>query len=411
MTDSLKSSLPRYEQVRRQVVRFIAERNLQPGDRLPSDRRLAEYFGFNHRTIRKGLRPLVEHGIIERQVGSGTFLRVSPATTERAPGASRDDKPTKVCLGLLLHLDGSSYLSAILKTLHIAARERDVELAIRTAGSKPESLLAGVRQLVQAGARCVIIPWLPGAPSPQSLEPLVAEVDGALVLPKPVPGLEPLCYETPAAFEREDNYPVQLIGTLLQRAGYGHIAFFGPGFLERETVRRRLEAYRQFIQEAQMTELTGRTCTRHSETDALIERWKRYSGDLAVFCFDDEWAISLMTALHRSGIAIPEEIAVVGFNNIPLAARMTPPLTSVQFDYIHVARCLVEHALGMLHGGRPPLSGVGHPSLVIRESCGLRRRLGAALDTVLEEVVTSVAQREPVQAACGQPVARNTESG
>jgi DNA-binding LacI/PurR family transcriptional regulator len=63
-----------FERVAAHVREILREGSLAPGDSLPSERELAERLGVSHLTVRKSLLPLVEEGLIERQVGRGTFV-------------------------------------------------------------------------------------------------------------------------------------------------------------------------------------------------------------------------------------------------------------------------------------------------------------------------------------------------
>ena len=49
----------------------------------------------------------------------------------------------------------------------------------------------------------------------------------------------------------------------------------------------------------------------------------------AVFCFNDTMALGLMSRLQQQGIRIPEDISVIGYDNIELAEYFSPPLTTV----------------------------------------------------------------------------------
>ncbi|MFQ3566985.1 MAG: FadR/GntR family transcriptional regulator [Aggregatilineales bacterium] len=64
------------------IRQYIAERDIQPGMRLPSERELAEQFAVSRGAIREALRELQIIGIVEKQPRSGTFIRsLSPAAT------------------------------------------------------------------------------------------------------------------------------------------------------------------------------------------------------------------------------------------------------------------------------------------------------------------------------------------
>jgi DNA-binding LacI/PurR family transcriptional regulator len=94
----------------------------------------------------------------------------------------------------------------------------------------------------------------------------------------------------------------------------------------------------------------------------------------AIFGATDQMALGAMKALREMGLRIPDDIAVVGFDDIAYAALVTPPLTTVAQPTFRMgaiaARLLLERIKGQ---GEPPYHRVLLPTtLVIRESCGAR---------------------------------------
>ncbi|GAA1772469.1 LacI family DNA-binding transcriptional regulator [Streptomonospora arabica] len=71
-------------------------------------------------------------------------------------------------------------------------------------------------------------------------------------------------------------------------------------------------------------------------------------GCTAVFAANDQMALGLLSALHEKGRAVPEEVSVVGFDDIPEAGSFLPPLTTVHQDFAEVGRRLVQGVLRQL---------------------------------------------------------------
>nr|WP_149205395.1 LacI family DNA-binding transcriptional regulator [Actinotalea subterranea] len=69
----------------------------------------------------------------------------------------------------------------------------------------------------------------------------------------------------------------------------------------------------------------------------------------AVFCANDEMAAGLYRALHEAGLRVPDDVSVVGFDDIPLAEYLWPPLTTVAQDFHLIGRLLVELLLQQVH--------------------------------------------------------------
>ncbi len=68
----------------------------------------------------------------------------------------------------------------------------------------------------------------------------------------------------------------------------------------------------------------------------------------AVFCYNDMTAIGLLSAARRAGISVPENLAVVGFDDIPLAAHVYPPLTSIAQPQRDMGRQAMNMALALM---------------------------------------------------------------
>jgi len=89
----------------------------------------------------------------------------------------------------------------------------------------------------------------------------------------------------------------------------------------------------------------------------------------AIFAVTDLIAIGAMRALADKGIDVPGDVSVVGFDDMPLAAHVSPALTTVQQNAQMGSEGLVEGIVGLIKG-QPVESRLMAPRLVIRESCG-----------------------------------------
>ena len=82
-------------------------------------------------------------------------------------------------------------------------------------------------------------------------------------------------------------------------------------------------------------------------------------------------AAGCMEALSELGIAVPGEIAIGGFDDVPLARFLSPPLTTMQIDVARFGRTAVEQLVAAIADGTDvPKAEKIVPVLVIRKSCG-----------------------------------------
>ena len=88
----------------------------------------------------------------------------------------------------------------------------------------------------------------------------------------------------------------------------------------------------------------------------------------AVFVANDQMALGVLRALSEAGRRVPEDVSVVGFDDIPEAAYLRPPLTTVRQDFAEVGRrCLVQ-LVSLIDGEPAGATATIQPELVVRAS-------------------------------------------
>jgi DNA-binding LacI/PurR family transcriptional regulator len=111
----------------------------------------------------------------------------------------------------------------------------------------------------------------------------------------------------------------------------------------------------------------------------------------AVFAGDDDSAIGAMRALKLSGRVIPQDVAVVGFDDVPFARYLSPALTTVRAPIEEIGREAVRQLVRLMHGEPAQTLTLMRTELVIRESCGCQL---ATSDNSQEEFPTPIGGEE-----------------
>ena len=95
----------------------------------------------------------------------------------------------------------------------------------------------------------------------------------------------------------------------------------------------------------------------------------------SIFVANDQMALGALLIVHARNLRIPQDIGIVGFDNIPESAYFLPPLTTIQQDQYEVARSAVNEIIKIIElnwqGLEPdyhPKSIVLPPTLIVRES-------------------------------------------
>ncbi len=104
------------------------------------------------------------------------------------------------------------------------------------------------------------------------------------------------------------------------------------------------------------------------------EAARRFAADppSAIFVANDQMALGVLRALHEAGQRVPEDVSVVGFDDMPEAEFFTPPLTTVRQDFTAVGRASIDLLLGLIdHGAAAAEAPARHtvaPNLIVRHS-------------------------------------------
>jgi LacI family transcriptional regulator len=128
---------------------------------------------------------------------------------------------------------------------------------------------------------------------------------------------------------------------------------------------RRIERDADLIVEADFTEEGGYVA---------MQRLLPFAPD-AVFAASDAMAVGAFRALRDAGKRVPDDIAVTGFDDVPFAARMDPPLTTVRQPIQHMGAVAAETLINMIsHPDGQPRRVLLPTELIVRASCGSKSR-------------------------------------
>jgi LacI family transcriptional regulator len=90
----------------------------------------------------------------------------------------------------------------------------------------------------------------------------------------------------------------------------------------------------------------------------------------AIFTGDDEAAVGVLAALQEAGLRVPEEVAVVGFDDQRMAPYLSPPLTTVRAPTEEVGRVAVRQLVNLIREGQAEPLVLLPTEIVLRHSCG-----------------------------------------
>ena len=94
----------------------------------------------------------------------------------------------------------------------------------------------------------------------------------------------------------------------------------------------------------------------------------------AVFAANDQMALGVLRALHETGLRVPEDVSVVGFDDMPESGFFTPPLTTVRQDFPELGRRVMSLVLRGLAGELSASEPLVEPLLIVRSSTAVPAR-------------------------------------
>jgi LacI family transcriptional regulator len=174
----------------------------------------------------------------------------------------------------------------------------------------------------------------------------------------------------------DDAQGARLATEHLLRTGHHQLAHI-TGPVDREAVAARREGMSAVLQEhggrLSRSRVLHGPWTEGWGYDAVGQLLERQEGIDGIFCGSDIIARGVIDGLRERGRAIPNDVAVVGFDNWEIIATQTrPPLTTVDMNLHDLGCSAAERLLAMVEGA-PDSDIVRLPcSLVVRESCGSR---------------------------------------
>jgi DNA-binding LacI/PurR family transcriptional regulator len=132
----------------------------------------------------------------------------------------------------------------------------------------------------------------------------------------------------------------------------------------------RLEGYRQALAEAGLEEGAIEDGAFTADGGAAAMRRMLESGPApdAVFIASDLMARGALSVIEAAGLRVPEDIAVIGFDDSPVATSVTPQLTTMRQPSFHQGELMASTLLEILAGGSPRHVTILETELIVRDS-------------------------------------------
>ena len=364
---SAEPHAPKYRQVFENLSREILSGKYQAGQKFPSEAALVQQFRTSRITVGRALRELTQRGLVERIAGSGTYVRQSHAGGGGLlfglliPDLGQTEIFEPICQGIAGAPQSSRH--ALLWGHHDPAHAAPAEQALALCDQFIERRVSGVffAPLELTGqareTNLAIVPRLEKARIP------IVLLDRCVM---PYPGRS-----------RHD-----LVGIDNRRAAYmatEHLLRLGAprvSFLAHlggaPTVDARVAGFREALLGNGLKLKRGPVYRVDAITDesirAMLDEGSRGEGFV---CANDRTAGQLMRVLLAAGYRIPQDVRIVGIDDVEYASLLPVPLTTVHQPCREIGEAAMEAMLARIERpGMPVRDILIDCRLVVRESSG-----------------------------------------
>ncbi|MFT4210555.1 MAG: substrate-binding domain-containing protein [Microbacterium sp.] len=325
----------------------------------PSIYDVARLAGVSHQTVSRVLNghPNIRESTRARVEAAMAEIRYTPNSIARALATRRTRR-----IGVLVDRPEQYGPGSTLRGIEEAARAAGYTVSASTVADAPDlGTDAGVAHLRMQGvdALCVIAPRYSTI---ADLTRAAHDLPTLLVTAEPADGVLTVAVDQYAGAARAVDHLLSL--------GHRDILHLG-GPLDWVDARVRSRAWSDRLAAAG---LPARPPVIGDWTSDFGYEVGRRPGALgqatAVFAANDQMALGLLHGLHERGLRVPDDVSVIGFDDLPDARHLLPPLSTVRQDFHALGALSLTSLIASLD--RPVASSMIEPELVVRASTGPR---------------------------------------
>jgi len=137
--------------------------------------------------------------------------------------------------------------------------------------------------------------------------------------------------------------------------------------LEKGLAEHGIPLEKTYIREGNLTQRSG-----YEQANVLLDL---PNPPTAIAACNDLMAFGAISAAQERGLVVGEDIAITGFDNIPLAEHFHPPLTTVHQPIYQIGSMVCERLIQHIQDEtREQEQTILKPSLIVRQSCGAKRK-------------------------------------
>lgn len=317
---------------------------------------VAELAGVSHMTVSRALNG---HPIMRDDTRRRVLEAVEKLNYTRSPIARALVTKRSMRIGVLLHGQVNHGPNTTLRAFERAARRHGyavTSVSIDDEDQRP--IETGVIELVTQGVDAVgIIAMRPT--SLARIRKYTADLPVIVEMDEPQAGLLNAAYDQTQGTGRAVEHLIALGHRSIR-----HLA--GP--LDWHVAEARATAWRSTLARKGLPVVGPAEGDWSSDSGYAYARNADLGDATAIFVANDQMALGVLHGLRERGLRVPEDISVVGFDDVPEARHFSPPLTTVRQDFTELGELMLTDLLASIEGRPSPDRGLLESTLVVRES-------------------------------------------
>ena len=343
----------------------IQSGELRAGDRLPSEAELGKLFAASRITVAKAVLDLQRMGLVSRRPGAGTHVLGQHQTSGRTFGL------------LIPELGLTEIFEPICHGMMRTSFARPEALLWSSASTSVHDAVKEAEQLVQSfisqKVAGVFFAPLELTPEKDSVNRRIARFLERAQVPLVLLDRCYMPYPERSAHDLVgvDNRRAGFIATAhLLRLGVRRVAFIGEENAA-NTVDARITGFHEALRTFNVAPEYNPVWRGSSQDEKLVRKLLDDLHPEAIVCANDLTAARLMQALLGLGVGIPEDVRIVGMDDVKYASFLPVPLTTIHQDCAGIGALAMATMLERLEHPDLPVRDVLAPiKLVVRRSCG-----------------------------------------
>lgn len=349
-----KPGTPLYVAVRDSVHAAIVAGDIAPGQQLPSTKELSARLDVSLVTVHRALNELVSSGVLRRGQGRGTFVHEDFAKPGHIAGDAR--------FGVVFHPESTladPYHGRVLQGVRDASRAHGVDLVLLRYGEDWRKECAGYLYVNPFPEQVAHSPRFGAGRFGGAQLASGRTAEGRAVAAAEVPlvgiGVNPSVWATMSVVDTDNVAMMREAVALLFAAGHRRIAYLGDGSRASNSVDRE-RGFHEGCAIAGLTDAdvsimrSGGWRTGDADAAQLTERLIGPARPTAIVAGGYYLALDVYAAAKRAGLELPTDLSVIGVDDPPSAAYLSPPMTTFRQPLEEIGRAAVDLLWGLVLG-------------------------------------------------------------